>query len=101
MTNGKLEAELEYAKSIDNMSLQACLDRLRQGDEQTQCETSIMNDFAPRSFYFERIYLDSGKLSLNGGIIFHDISNGLGTSGAPSFSVDICSNPKPKWQIHT
>ena len=101
LTEGKLDSALKFAKSIGTDSLQSAVERLKNMDEQYPQETKIMNDFAPHSFYFERTSLAEGKMIGNGGIIFHDIRRGLGTSGAPSFSVSISDDPTPHWSIHT
>lgn len=101
LTEGKLNLELEYAKSIGNDSLQECIDRIKQNDWYFDAESSISNDFAPRSFYFQRIDKYNRQLA-NGGIIFHDITHGIGTHGAPSFSVSLDDDDsQPHWQIHT
>ena len=95
LTEGILGKELEYAKSIGNDTLQRCIDRLIQVDENMETETTISNDFAPRSFYFQR--LDKyDRHSGNGGIIFHDTTHGIGTHGAPSFSVSLDEDPHPQ-----
>ncbi len=100
LTEGKLNQELEYAKSIGSDTLQQCIDRLKQVDENMETETTISNDFAPRSFYFQRMDKNN-RQSGNGGIIFHDITHDIGTHGAPSFSVSLDDDPQPRWEIHT
>ena len=100
LTEGILGKELEYAKSIGNDTLQQCIDRLKQVDDNMETETSIYNDFAPRSFYFQRIDRND-RNSGNGGIIFHDVRNGIGTHDAPSFSVSLDYSKEIRWQIHT
>ena len=100
LTEGMLGKELEYAKSIGNDTLQQCIDRLKQVDDNMETETTISNDFAPRSFYFQRMDKND-RHSGNGGIIFHDITHGIGTHGAPSFSVSLDDSKEIRWQIHT
>jgi len=100
LTKGILNQELEYAKSIDSDTLQKCIDRLKQVDENMETETTICNDFAPRSFYFQRMDKND-RNSGNGGIIFHDTTHGIGTHGAPSFSVSLDNSKEPQWEIHT
>jgi hypothetical protein len=100
LTDGKLNQELEYAKSIGSDTLQKCINRLKQVDENMDTETTICNDFAPRSFYFQRMDKND-RHSGNGGIIFHDITHSIGTHGAPSFSVSLDDSKEPHWQIHT
>ena len=100
LTEGILEKELEYAKTIGNDTLQKCIDRIKQNDWLFDAESSISNDFAPRSFYFQRMDKNN-RQSGNGGIIFHDITHGIGTHGAPSFSVSIDDSKEIRWEIHT
>lgn len=100
LTEGKLDLELEYAKSIGNDTLQKCIDKLKENDWHFDAETSISNDFAPRSFYFQRINKYDKQL-VNGGIIFHGPHDGYGSGSAPSFSVSIDDSKEIRWQIHT
>lgn len=101
LTEGKLEAALVFAKSIGTETLEWAIEHIKDMDKMYPQETTIMNDFAPHSFYFEKKSLNEERLIGNGGIIFHDISKGVGTSSAPSFSVSIDNDPNPHWQIHT
>lgn len=101
-TNGNLDKVKEFAKSINDHSLNECLLRLKTIEERlteqgNECETNIMNDFASKSFYFERSV--NGKFSSNGGIIYHGKHDGFGSGSAPTFSVSI--TPSNGWQIHT
>ena len=100
LTEGMLEKELEYAKSIGNDTLQKCIDRLKQVDDNMETETTICNDFAPRSFYFQRMGINDRE-SGNGGIIFHGPHDGYGSGSAPSFSVSIDGSKETRWEIHT
>jgi hypothetical protein len=100
LTEGKLSQELEYANTIGSDTLQRCIDHLKQVDENMETETTVSNDFAPRSFYFQRVNKNN-RFCGNGGVIFHDITQRIGTCGAPSFSVSIENDPQPHWQIHT
>jgi len=100
LTDGILEKELEYAKSIGNDTLQRCIDRIKQNDWYFDAESSISNDFAPRSFYFQRIDKYDKQLG-NGGIIFHGPHDGYGSGSAPSFSVSIDDSKEIRWEIHT
>jgi hypothetical protein len=101
LTEGKLEAAKIFAKSIGTHSLDIAIRHLEHNDRLYFQETIITNDFAPHSFYFERTSLKRHEFAGNGGIIFHDISNGVGTSGAPSFSVSVENNVTKHWEIHT
>jgi hypothetical protein len=100
LTDGILEKELEYAKSIGNDTLQKCIDRIKQNDWYFDAESSISNDFAPRSFYFQRIDKYDKQLG-NGGIIFHGPDDGFGSGSAPSFSISIDDSKEIRWEIHT
>ena len=110
-TDGKLQEALDYAKKINNNSLQNCLDRLKQVEENLQqrfptsdIETQIYPDFAPLSFEFVRCEYRNGRdhrphFMSNGGIIFHGKHDGFGSGSAPSFSVTL--EPTNGWSIHT
>ena len=100
LTEGILDKELEYAKSIGNDTLQKCIDRLKQVDYYYDAEISIYNDFAPHSFEFVRRNL-KGIFMGNGGIIFHGPHDGFGSGSAPSFSVSLDDSKEIRWQIHT
>lgn len=100
LTEGKLNQELEYAKSIGNDTLQKCIDILKQNDFYFDSETSIRNDFAPRSFYFQRVNFYDKEL-VDGGIIFHGPHDGYGSGAPPTFSVSINDSKETHWEIHT
>ena len=61
---------MQYAKSINDTSLQNCLDRLKEWEKNPNrpCEIEIYYDFAPYSFGFTERYPD-GKIGINGRII--------------------------------
>lgn len=104
LTDGKLSEALKYAESIKDDSLQKCINCLNSVDKDYNSngmivETTVSNDFAPYSFYFERIRKERGTLILNGGIIFHGKHDNGGDGGAPTFSV--CLEPCNGWSIHT
>ena len=110
LTDGKLQETLEFAKTIGDNSLQACLDRLKKVEEnyneegKIDVETQIFNDFAPKSFEFCRVWYKNGRdykpeFMSNGGIIFHGKHDNGGDGGAPTFSVSL--TPCNGWQIHT
>ena len=101
LTNGALDEQLQYAESIGNITLSDCIKRLKGVEENCGYETTITKDFAPRSFCFSRKSKKTGEFAGNGGIIFHDVSNGVGTAGGPSFSVSLDDDVKPRWSIHT
>ena len=99
LTEGALQQELDYAKSISNDSLQRCIDQIKRIDENCESETNIVKDFAPHSFYFVR--QKHGEFRGNGGIIFHGKHDGFGNGGAPTFSVSIGNSKETRWEIHT
>jgi hypothetical protein len=100
LTEGKLQETLEFAKTINDNSLQECLNRLEQVEKNMQermpgMETQIATDWAKHSFYFVR--KDSkGAFCGNGGIIFHGSPNEGYLQGG---SVQL--EPSYGWQIHT
>jgi len=98
LTNGKLEETLEFAKTIKDDSLEYCIERLKLTDENCETETNLMNDFAPKSFYFERLRKD-GSFAGNGGVIFHGTHDSGGNGAFPTFSVNV--TPTNGWSIHT
>ena len=97
LTNGGLQKCLEFARTINDVSLQDSIDRLNKADENMRTETTVMNDFAPRSFYFER--WREHQLISNGGVIYHGQHDRGGDGGAPTFSVNLA--PTNGWSIHT
>ena len=96
-TEGKLQEALEFAKTINDNSLQSCLDRLDNVDKNSNYETIIHNDFAYMSFYFERVR--DGQFRSDGGIIYHGNHDGFGSGYDPTFSVSV--TPTSGWSIHT
>lgn len=105
LTNGKLELAKKFAESIKDESLQKCFDSLEnfgknyQKNTGCQVKTQIFNDFAPLSFEFVHHNLVTGKVILNGGVIFHGNHDGYGSGQAPTFSV--CLEVTTGWSIHT
>ncbi len=100
LTNGMLKKELEYAKTINDNSLQECLDRLkRQEENDKDIIIELYIDFAPHSFYFVKKH----KVTFfgNGGIIFHGSHDNGGNGGSPTFSVSLNNDLSPHWEIHT
>ena len=101
-TNGNLDKELEFAKTIPTDSLTNMLQRLDvMKNNQPNSEVTIMNDYAPHSFYFECTNLITGNLRLNGGIIFHGPHDNGGNGSAPTFSVSMTPDSNPHWEMHT
>ena len=99
MTQGKLQEQLEFAKTISDNSLQEVIDnfkRREQDYDRGKMEYSIYTDFAPRSFEFAATI--DGQFWMNGGIIYHG-QHGEFTSGAPTFSTVI--GKAKGWEVHT
>lgn len=88
---------LEHAKNTNDDSLSECLKRLQDVDMNLGTNTVVYDDFAPMSFYFERIH--DGRCVGNGGVIYHGSHDGYGSGSAPTFSVSI--TPYNGWSIHT
>lgn len=84
---------MQFAKSINDASLQKCLDRLKEWEKNPNrpCEIEIYYDFAPYSFGFTERYPD-GKIGINGGVLYH---------GLPDESFAVQLTPFKGWQIHT
>lgn len=99
LTEGALQQELDYAKSIKNETLQQCIDQIKRIDEHCETETQIAKDFAEHSFYFVR--QKDGRFKGNGGIIFHGKHDGFGSGSAPTFSVSSDNSRETRWEIHT
>ena len=89
-TEGKLQETLEFAKQINDIHLQGCLDSLKMADENCNSETHIYNDWAEKSFEFARIR--DGKCITNGGVIWNGGSND---------PLSVTLNNSITWQIHT
>ena len=83
-------AEKQGSKTLQSLkeSLSA-LDRWADKDKET-CQ--VFPDCAKHSFYF-RFYTESGRCSLNGGVILH----GLGATS----TVELCPKEGVYWSIHT
>lgn len=99
LTNNNLTEALEFAKSINDTTLQDCLNRLELIDKNLGSETTICDDFAPYSFEFSRN--KDGHSIGDGGIIFHGKHDNGGDGSAPTFSVSLDNDTTPRWQIHT
>ena len=63
---------VKYAKEIGDTSLDNCLKRLEQWENNPNCpcEIELYRDFAPHSFGFRECYPD-GKTGIVGGLIYH------------------------------
>ena len=96
-TDGKLDEALKFAETRKDESLQQCINRLKLIDENDGTVTTIIQDFAPHSFYFTRV--KDGNFRGNGGIIFHGKHDNGGDGSSPTFSVNLV--PTVGWSIHT
>ena len=84
---------VKYAKEIGDTSLDNCLKRLEQWENNPNCpcEIELYRDFAPHSFGFRECYPD-GKTGIVGGLIYH---------GNPDRSYSVLLEPFHGWSIHT
>lgn len=84
---------IQYAESIKDTSLQNCLDRLKEweNNENRPCEIELYYDRAPYSFGFAQSYPD-GSTGIVGGLLYHGIPD-------ESFAVQL--TPFHGWRIHT
>lgn len=69
-------------------------------DRETKCR--LWKDFAPHSFQFEMLLISDGEehFWFNGGLIYHGPGS-PGDGSFPTLSVDLSSDTKPHWSIHT
>jgi hypothetical protein len=107
MTNGRLQEVREFAertgqKEIFEESLKRLTDREvneNVGNEGKPSEVALFTDFAPYSFYWVWKEKESGRMIMNGGLIYHGSHDNGGDGGAPTFSVNL--TPHKGWSIHT
>lgn len=64
----RYDKAVAYAKEIKNDTLQKCIDRLKQWEENPNCpcEIELYYDSAPHSFGFRQVYSD-GRTGIVGG----------------------------------
>ena len=81
--------EMEYAKSIDDNTLQQCIERLQQWEKNSngKYEIELYRDFAPHSFGFAERTPD-GRTGVVGGVLYH---------GRPDESYAVMLNPFHGW----
>lgn len=89
----RYEKAVAYAKEIENDTLQKCIDRLKQWEENPNCpcEIELYYDSAPHSFGFRQVYPD-GRTGIVGGLLYH---------GKPDQSFAVLMEPMHGWSIHT
>ena len=75
---------VKYAKEIGDTSLDNCLKKLEQWENNPNCpcEIELYRDFAPHSFGFRECY-PAGKTGIVGGLIYH---------GNPDCRIPFCWN---------
>lgn len=85
---------VQYAESINDTSLQNCLERLKGWEENKNrpCEIELYYDHAPYSFGFVQRYTETGREGIVGGLLYH---------GSPDESFAVTMTPTKGWQIHT
>ena len=86
----RLREAREYSETLDDKSLQECLDKLRSWERNGRT-LHLYNDFAPYSFGFS-LYAPDGRLIMNGGLLYH---------GSPDRSCAVTFDRKNLWQTHT
>ena len=66
----RYDKAVAYAKEIKNDTLQKCIDRLKQWEENPNCpcEIELYYDSAPHSFGFRQVYPD-GRTGIVGGLL--------------------------------
>ncbi|WP_455674192.1 DUF4120 family protein [Phocaeicola sp.] len=84
---------VQYAESMNDTSLQNCLERLKAWEQNPNrpCEIEIYYDSAPYCFGFTQRYPD-GRCGIVGGVLYH---------GSPDQSFAVQLEPFKGWQIHT
>lgn len=83
---------VQYANSIQDQTLQNCLERLKQWEKNGQgCEIELYYDSAPYSFGFCERYAD-GRTGIVGGLLYH---------GSPDRSFAVTLDRFHGWSIHT
>jgi hypothetical protein len=84
---------VQYAKSINDKTLENCLEHLKQWEknENRPCEIELYYDHAPYSFGFCERYPD-GNTGIVGGLLYH---------GNPDESFAVTMERFHGWSIHT
>ena len=89
----RYDKAVAYAKEIKKDTLQKCIDRLKQWEENPNClcEIELYYDSAPHSFGFRQVYPD-GRTGIVGGLLYH---------GQTDQSFAVLLYPIHGWSIHT
>lgn len=84
---------VKYAESIDDTTLQNCIECLKQWGKNSngKYEIELYRDFAPHSFGFAERTPD-GRNGIVGGLLYH---------GRPDESFAVVMEPFYGWSIHT
>ena len=84
---------VQYVKSINDKTLENCLERLKQWEKNKNCpcEIELYFDHAPYSFGFCERYPD-GRTGIVGGLLYH---------GNPDESFAVTLDRIHGWSIHT
>lgn len=87
------DSVVTYAKSINDTTLSACIERLKKWEQNPDrpCTIHLCKDFAPYSFGFSQHYPD-GSIGLVGGLLYH---------GNPDHSCAVMLDPLHGWSTHT
>lgn len=93
MSQEHYDKVMRYAEEIGDNSLQRCLERLGQWEQNPnrKCEIELYYDRAPYSFGFIQRY-ENGSEGIVGGLLYH---------GSPDESFAVQITPCKGWQIHT
>lgn len=98
-TEGRLAESIAFARKRMDTSLISNIQWKRRRYGWEAQEVHIYPDFAPYSFEFALVDVETKKTNLYGGIIFHGKHDGFGSGSAPTFSVSL--TPTDGWQTHT
>lgn len=98
-TKGRLAEAIKFARERQDTSLITNIQWKRRRYGWEKQEVHIYPDFAPYSFEFALVDVETKKTNLYGGIIFHGKHDGGGNGSAPTFSV--CLTPVDGWATHT
>lgn len=82
---------VQYAKRINDSTLQNCLARLENWEKNNRSVIELCCDFAPYSFLFRERYKD-GRIGIVGGLVYH---------GDPDQSYCYAEPRIHGWAIHT
>lgn len=109
LTNGGLEKTRQFAeKTGQREQFESVLKRLTDREKEknvgngmadTSSEIELYPDFAAYSFYWVWREIETGRIIMNGGLIYHGKHDNGGDGGAPTFSVSL--TPQSGWSIHT